>query len=101
LLLGAGKLDPLYLLGAWLLLVAATAASALFTLVMALLTRELRAASNLTGLLTLPAMGAVAALLFLVPSPGSLYLAAATMVAAGTFAYWAATRWITFERYLE
>ena len=101
LIISTGKADPAYLLSTALLLVASAAASSLATLVMVLLTREMRTASNLTGLASLPAMGVVAALLFLVPSPGSMLLASALMIGLGSFAYWAATRWITFERYLE
>lgn len=84
-----------------LLLLSTTAAAGMFTLVIALLTRELRATGNLTGLLSLPAMAGVAGILFLVPHPANVALAAGLMLALAGVLYWAAVSWLTFERYLE
>ena len=78
-----------------------TAASAALTLVIALVTRDIRASGNVTGLLALPAVIAVAGLLFLVSQPGSLVVAGIVMLGVAGGTYWAAQRWITFERYLE
>lgn len=83
------------------LLLSGLAGSAGLTLLITLLVKDVRTSNGLVGLLSLPAMALFAAVIFVLPAPLNMLIAAVLLLGAGGLAVFAARRWITFERYLE
>lgn len=84
-----------------LLLGAALACSTCVALVLALLAKDFRTANNLNGVLFLPILMLMAGLLLAVPGESKLVVMSAALLLCAALALVVATRWISFERYLE
>ena len=69
-------------------------------LLLALVARDFRTANNLTGAMIGPLILVTVAIVFLVPSTLRLPVLAVVLLLAGTLAFVAGVRWLTFERYL-
>ena len=83
------------------LLGAALVCSTCVALVLALLAKDFRTANNLNGVLFLPIMMLTAGVLLSVPGEVKLIVLSAALLGCAGLAIVIATRWISFERYLE
>ena len=84
-----------------LLLGAALVCSTCVALVLALLAKDFRTANNLNGVLFLPIIMLMAGVLVAVPGESKLIVMSAALLGCAAVALVMATRWISFERYLE
>jgi ABC-type Na+ efflux pump permease subunit len=89
-----------YLGGALFLLLATLVASIGASLLLALLARDVRGATALGGLLTVPPMVLTSLCVTFVPGPGRFVLLGLLMIAMGSGAIYAGLRWLSPERYL-
>lgn len=84
-----------------LLLGSALVCSTCVALVLALLAKDFRTANNLNGVLFLPIIMLMAGLLLAVPGESKLVVMSGALLGSAALALVIATRWISFERYLE
>lgn len=97
---GVAPGGALYAAAALLLLLCTLGASIGLSLLLAIVVRDFRTASNLNRLFVLPAMLLVGLCVTLVPGLWRFVVLSALMLMMGGTAAWAAIRWVTFERYL-
>jgi ABC-2 type transport system permease protein len=90
-----------YVLGSLFLLVTTLVASAGASLLMALLARDLRTATMLGGLLSVPPMLVAGLCVVFVPGLGRFTVLGLLMLALGCGAMYAGLRWLTSERYVS
>ena len=81
--------------------VAAVVCATSGSLLLTLLARDFRSANNLNGALMIPVVIIAAVPIMTVAGAARTYVVAALLLALAALALLAATRWITFERYLE
>jgi ABC-type Na+ efflux pump permease subunit len=81
--------------------VAAVVCATSGSLLLTLLARDFRSANNLNGALMIPVVIIAAVPILTVAGAARTYVVAALLLALAALALLAATRWITFERYLE
>ena len=89
-----------YLLGALFLLLATLVASVGASLLLALLARNLRSATSMGALLTVPPMVLTGVCVTFVPGLGRFVVLGLLMLAMGCGALYAGLRWLTSERYV-
>jgi ABC-type transport system involved in multi-copper enzyme maturation permease subunit len=92
---------PLYVMAALLLVTSSLVASIGISLLLALVARDFRTANNLNGVFVVPTMIMTGLCVTLVPGLWRFVVLSLLMLALGGLAYVIATRWLTFERYLN
>jgi len=100
-LLVTGLAGPGWVLEQLFLLVCAIASSISVAFVLAVLARDFRTSQQINGLLLLPNMLLVNAVLLLVPVPVKLLVLGGLLVLVGAAVLAVAIRWLTLERYLS
>jgi ABC-type Na+ efflux pump permease subunit len=97
-LTGAGMA---YVIGALFLIVATLVASVTGTLLMALMARDLRTATSLGGMLSVPPLLLTGLCVVFVPGLGRFVVLGLLMLALGSGTLYAGLRWLTWERYVS
>jgi hypothetical protein len=97
-LTGAGMA---YVVGALFLIVATLVASVSGTLLMALMARDLRSATALGGMLSVPPLLLTGLCVVFVPGLGRFVVLGLLMLALGSGTLYAGLRWLTWERYVS
>ena len=100
-ILAAGVASLSLMLLLLVLLLCALACSAGIALVVTLVARDFRGASNWNGAMFGPLLVVTVGVLVLVPSPLNLLVLGAVLLLIGGAAGLAGVRWLTFERYLR
>jgi ABC-type Na+ efflux pump permease subunit len=101
LLMVVGIADPSTIPSLLMPFVAAVVCATSGSLLLTLLARDFRSANNLNGALMIPVIIIAAVPILTVAGAARTYVVAALLLALAALALLAATRWITFERYLE
>jgi hypothetical protein len=96
-LTGAGTA---YVVGALFLLVTTLVAAVSASLLMALLARDLRSATSLGGMLSVPPLLLTGLCVVFVPGLGRFAVLGLLMLALGCGSLYSALRWLTWERYV-
>jgi hypothetical protein len=97
-LTGAGMA---YVFGALFLIVTTLVASVTGTLLMALMARDLRTATSLGGMLSVPPLLLTGLCVVFVPGLGRFVVLGLLMLALGSGTLYAGLRWLTWERYVS
>jgi hypothetical protein len=88
-------------IGALFLIVATLVASVTGTLLMALMARDLRTATSLGGMLSVPPLLLTGLCVVFVPGLGRFVVLGLLMLALGSGTLYAGLRWLTWERYVS